>query len=164
MRALDVVRGVRASGRAGSAWRADAYDGERLPLEDGAVDTVILLEVIEHLEDPAALLREARRVAPRNVLVTTPNCTQGFGPVPIEFSHMLDVDHRQFFTVASLAALLDEVFGRSAVEQAAPLDATLAGLRAAARPLRASTAGLRPRRARAPALLLPPAGRGRRSS
>ena len=75
------------------------YDGVRLPLDDDAVDTVFLLEVLEHLEDPAALLREARRVARRNVLVTTPNCTQSFGRVPVEFSHMLDVDHRQFFTV-----------------------------------------------------------------
>src|SRR3712207_3512897 len=42
---------------------AEVYDGERLPLQDGGVDTVILFEVLEHLEDPAALLREARRVA-----------------------------------------------------------------------------------------------------
>ena len=91
--------------------------------------------MLEHLEDPAALLREARRVARRNVLVTTPNCTQDFGQVPVEFSHMLDVDHRQFFTVTSLAALLDEVFGSGVVEQAAPIDRELAGL-VLPRPLR----------------------------
>ena len=39
---------------------ADAYDGGRIPLDDGAVDTVILIEVIEHLEDPGAVLAEAR--------------------------------------------------------------------------------------------------------
>ena len=87
-----------------------------------------LLEVLEHLEDPAALLREARRVARRNVLVTTPNCTQSFGRVPVEFSHMLDVDHRQFFTQDSMTALLDEVFGSSIVEQVHPIDRNLAGL------------------------------------
>ena len=114
---------------------ARQYDGERLPLEDGSVDTVFLLEVIEHLDDPARLLREARRVARRNVLVTTPNCTQSFGRVPIEFSHMLDVDHRQFFTEASLTALLDEVFGSCEVEQVAPIDRNLAGL-VLPRPLR----------------------------
>jgi SAM-dependent methyltransferase len=107
---------------------AELYDGERLPLEDGCVDTVILLEVVEHLDDPAALLREARRVARRNVLVTTPNCTQDFGEVPVEFSHMLDVDHKQFFTEASLRQLLDDVFGSSVVEQTAPIDRHLAGL------------------------------------
>ena len=69
------------------------------------------------------------------VLVTTPNCTQSFGRVPIEFSHMLDVDHRQFFTEASLTALLDEVFGSCEVEQVAPIDRNLAGL-VLPRPLR----------------------------
>jgi SAM-dependent methyltransferase len=106
---------------------ADVYDGERVPLADGSVDTVILLEVLEHLDAPGRLLREARRVARRNVLVTTPNCTQDFGEVPVEFSHMLDVDHRQFFTESSLRELLDDVFGSCVVEQVAPIDRHLAG-------------------------------------
>ena len=114
---------------------AEVYDGERLPLADNAVDTVFMLEVIEHLEDPARLLREARRVARRNVLISTPNCTQSFGRVPVEFSHMLDVDHKQFFTVSSLHELLDGVFGSCAVEQIAPVDRNLAGL-VLPRPLR----------------------------
>jgi SAM-dependent methyltransferase len=114
---------------------ADLYDGDRIPLEDDAVDTVILFEVIEHLEDPARLLREARRVARRNVLISTPNCTQGFGPAPIEFNHMLDVDHKQFFTVDSLRELLEDVFGSCVVEQAIPIDRELAGL-VLPRPLR----------------------------
>ena len=125
---------------------AELYDGERLPLADGSVDTVILLEVIEHLEDPARLLAEARRVARADVLVTTPNCTQSFGRVPIEFSHMLDVDHRQFFTEASLTALLDEVFGSCEVEQVAPIDRNLAGL-VLPRPLRPLYRAARPPRA-----------------
>jgi SAM-dependent methyltransferase len=108
--------------------RAELYDGERLPLPDGSVDTVFMLEVIEHLEDPAALLRDARRVARRNVLLSTPNCTQSFGIAPIEFSHMLEVDHRQFFTVASLRELLAEVFGSCVVEQDFPIDAKIAAL------------------------------------
>ena len=36
------------------------------------MDTVFLFEVLEHLEDPAEVLREARRVARRNVLLSTP--------------------------------------------------------------------------------------------
>ena len=72
---------------------------------------------------------------------------------------MLDVDHRQFFTVTSLQALLDGVFGSGEVEQTAPLDRNLAG----ARPAAAAAPALplaRRRRARAAALLLP-AARGR---
>jgi SAM-dependent methyltransferase len=127
MTALDVVPEYVERARSIGV-DADLYDGERVPLEDGSVDTVILLEVLEHLEDPAALLREARRVARQNVLVTTPNCTQDFGEVPVEFSHMLDVDHRQFFTESSLRGLLDDVFGSSVVEQTAPIDRHLAGV------------------------------------
>ena len=115
--------------------RAELYDGERIALADGSVDTVFLLEVIEHLEDPSALLREARRVARRNVLISTPNCTQSFGIAPVEFSHMLEVDHKQFFTVDSLRELLDGVFGACVVEQTAPIDRNLAGL-VLPRPLR----------------------------
>jgi SAM-dependent methyltransferase len=115
---------------------AEVYDGERIPLEDGSVETVILLEMVEHLDDPGGLLREARRVARGNGLVTTPNCTQDFGDVPVEFSHMLDVDHRQFFTEESLRRLLDDVFGSCVVEQTAPIDRHLAGV-VLPRPLRA---------------------------
>jgi SAM-dependent methyltransferase len=108
--------------------RAETYDGERLPLAEAAVDTVLLFEVIEHLDDPAPILREARRVAADGVLVSTPNCTQRFEGVPLEFSHMLDLDHRQFFTEESLRALLENVFGSCVVEQVAPLDHMIAGL------------------------------------
>jgi len=107
---------------------AATYDGAMLPLEDDAVDTVVMLEVIEHLDDPAALLAEARRVARRNVVLSTPNSTQDFGTTPVEFSHMLDLDHRRTFTVDSLRELLDGVFGTSYVEQTAPVDARLAAL------------------------------------
>ena len=55
VRRLDVVPEYVERARALGV-DADAYDGERLPLDDGAVDTVFLLEVLEHLEDPAALL------------------------------------------------------------------------------------------------------------
>jgi SAM-dependent methyltransferase len=134
VRGLDVneayVERARALGVA-----AEAYDGERLPLEDGAVDTVVLLEVLEHLDEPRALLVEAARVARRNVLASTPNCTQSFEGVPIEFSHMLDLDHRQRFTVQSLGELFDGVFADWSVRQAAPVDSLVAGL-VVARPLR----------------------------
>jgi SAM-dependent methyltransferase len=127
VRALDVVPEYVERARSLGV-EADVYDGVRIPLDDRSVDTVILLEVLEHLDDPRALLQEARRVASRNVLVTTPNCTQDFGDVPVEFSHMLDVDHRQFFTEDSLRGLLDDVFGSSVVEQTAPVDRDLAGV------------------------------------
>ena len=160
VRALDVVPDYVERARSIGV-EAELYDGDTIPLRDGSVDTVMLLEVLEHLDDPAQLLGEARRVARRGVLVTTPNCTQDFGDVPVEFSHMLDVDHRHFFTEPSLKRLLDDVFGSSVVEQTAPIDRHLAGA-VLPQPLRAAhrwldTAGLvKPRfffrlRGRAPA-------------
>jgi SAM-dependent methyltransferase len=127
LRGLDVVPDYVERARSLGV-DAELYDGQRIPMKDGSVDTVMLLEVLEHLDDPARLLREARRVARNGVLVTTPNCTQDFGEVPVEFTHMLDVDHRQFFTASSLGRLLDDVFGSSVVEQTAPIDRHLAGI------------------------------------
>lgn len=124
---LDVIEDYVETAR-GIGVHADHYSGGRVPLDDGAVDTVILIEVLEHLDDPRRVVREAARVAGNNVLVTTPNCTQSFGSVPIEFSHMLDVDHRQFFTVDSLRDLLGASFERCEVVQSHPLDEMLANL------------------------------------
>jgi ubiquinone/menaquinone biosynthesis C-methylase UbiE len=35
---------------------------ENIPLADGSIDTVLLCEVLEHLEDPEKVLRECRRI------------------------------------------------------------------------------------------------------
>ena len=43
-----------------------------LPFEDGAFDLVLALEVLEHLEDPAAAVAELRRVSARAVALTVP--------------------------------------------------------------------------------------------
>lgn len=55
--------------------RLAAASATALPFADGAFDLVTAFEVIEHLEDQAGLIREARRVlAPGGVLlVSTPN-------------------------------------------------------------------------------------------
>jgi SAM-dependent methyltransferase len=45
------------------------YDGVRFPLPDGSVDAVILANVLHHTADPVAVLREARRVARRFLLI-----------------------------------------------------------------------------------------------
>jgi SAM-dependent methyltransferase len=45
------------------------FDGRSIPLEDGARDVVMLVDVLHHAEDPKGLLREAARVARNNVLL-----------------------------------------------------------------------------------------------
>ena len=50
-------------------------DAGRLPLDDGAVDVAAAVEVIEHLENPRAFMRELARVTKPGgwIVVTTPN-------------------------------------------------------------------------------------------
>lgn len=54
--------------------RAD-LDSERLPLNDAAVDVAAAVEVIEHLENPRAFMRELVRITKPGgwIAVTTPN-------------------------------------------------------------------------------------------
>jgi SAM-dependent methyltransferase len=58
------------------------YDGATLPFDDASFDLVIAFQVIEHVLDPDAFLREARRVLrPRGLaLIVTPNRNHRLGP------------------------------------------------------------------------------------
>ena len=107
--------------------RADRYDGERLPLADGAVDTVIMVEVLEHLDAPGDLLDEAARggtqcagnhaelhsaVSRRDDRVQ-PHARRG--PPPVLHG-------------GSLREVLAARFERCEVVQSHPLDESIAGL------------------------------------
>ncbi|MFL5886421.1 MAG: methyltransferase domain-containing protein [Thermoleophilaceae bacterium] len=45
------------------------FDGLHIPLEDGAVDVVMLVDVLHHADDPHTLLAEAKRVAGRAIVL-----------------------------------------------------------------------------------------------
>ncbi len=45
------------------------YDGTRMPFDDGAFDTVVSFQVLEHTPDPEGLLREMARVTKRGGLL-----------------------------------------------------------------------------------------------
>ncbi len=46
-----------------------AFDGKRIPFQDGAFDIVMFVDVLHHTDDPETLLREARRVARQTVVL-----------------------------------------------------------------------------------------------
>jgi SAM-dependent methyltransferase len=54
----------------GGMVRGSALD---LPFRDQSFDTVVLCEILEHLEAPGHAIREASRVAARRVIITVPN-------------------------------------------------------------------------------------------
>ncbi len=45
------------------------FNGSTIPFEDDSFDVVMFIDVLHHTDDPEALLREARRVARRAVLL-----------------------------------------------------------------------------------------------
>jgi SAM-dependent methyltransferase len=96
-------------------------DGGLLPFNDGSFDTAMCVEVLEHIDDPHAFLAEIRRVS-RRLLVSVPNIelVSYLAPFQVVPWHMLEGDHKNFFTRWGLRGLLQryftrvEVFGYSA--------------------------------------------------
>lgn len=95
----------------------------RLPFADRSIDTVLLLEVIEHVPDFKALLSEAFRVARRNVLVTVPNSEEmkTMQENDVTYGHMLSSDHVNFFDAKSLEGLLGSYVEHVSVKHGDPI-------------------------------------------
>jgi ubiquinone/menaquinone biosynthesis C-methylase UbiE len=87
-------------------------DGRVLPFSDASFDAALCLEVLEHIEEPRPFLAEIRRVAPRQLIVSVPNC-ELLGYLWDHLAtpwHMLEATHTNFFTRWSLGSLLREFY------------------------------------------------------
>jgi SAM-dependent methyltransferase len=58
------------------------YDGVRIPHSDQSFDVVLLLDVLHHTTDPMPLLREARRVSRKYIIIKDHN-RDGFAARPL---------------------------------------------------------------------------------
>ncbi len=63
------IEGVDVYVRGETAIPIKEFDGKSIPAEDGEYDIAMLVDVLHHADDPAALLGEASRVAANGVLV-----------------------------------------------------------------------------------------------
>lgn len=93
--------------------RVDSGSGQ-LPCADAEFDCAICIEVVEHTKDPAAFVAEIARTVRRRALFSVPNMEllpylHDWRVVPW---HLLEGDHKNFFTRASLRALLSSHFSR----------------------------------------------------
>jgi SAM-dependent methyltransferase len=94
-----------------------------LPFPDKSFDTVLLFEVIEHVPLIESILKEAFRVARKNILVTVPNAEdlELLKGNDVTYAHMLSSDHVHFFNPESLAALLRSFGAEVNVERGDPI-------------------------------------------
>ena len=87
-------------------------NGDHLPFPDAAFDAALAIEVLEHIDEPRAFLCEIRRVAPRRLILSVPN-SELLGYLHDYLAtpwHMLEADHKNFFTRWSLGSLLREFY------------------------------------------------------
>jgi SAM-dependent methyltransferase len=63
------VEGVDVLARPSSRVPVRLFDGHALPFADASFDAAMVVDVLHHTDDPAELLREAARVAPRAVVL-----------------------------------------------------------------------------------------------
>lgn len=85
-----------------------------LPCADGEWDCAICIEVLEHVKEPEIFLREIARVIRGRALLSVPNMEvlpyfHDWRAVPW---HLLEGDHKNFFTRTSLRSLLARFFRR----------------------------------------------------
>ena len=83
-----------------------------LPCADEEFDCAICIEVLEHTKDPSAFVAEIARIARRRALFSVPNLEllpylYDWRVVPW---HLLEGDHRNFFTRANLREVLSRSF------------------------------------------------------
>jgi SAM-dependent methyltransferase len=87
---------------------AIAASAERLPLDDDAVDAAMAIITIHHWSDPAAGLRELRRVARGPVVVLTfdIDVLSGFWMITDYLPEALADDRKRFPAIAEITAIL----------------------------------------------------------
>src|SRR5262245_19320595 len=94
-----------------------------LPFERRSFDSVLLFEVIEHVPNLDSILKEAFRVARRNVLITVPNSAdiELMKANDVTYAHMLSSDHVNFFEPESLRSTLLAYGADVSVERSDPI-------------------------------------------
>lgn len=104
---LDISTDCVAQAHARCSGLAVLADALALPFPDKSFDTVTLWDILEHLHDDCAALRESLRVARRNVLISVPSedslpdYSSG-----LTFRTYIDPTHVRYYTRQRLESLM----------------------------------------------------------
>ncbi len=86
--------------------------GDALEIEFPKVDTVVLYNILEHVDDPAILLKKAFNAAKENILINVPKRNEEMWKYDIVEYHQLDKTHRHCgFSKEEIYKIIDTVGG-----------------------------------------------------
>ncbi len=89
--------------------------GDELPFDDNQFDTVLMWDVLEHIQDDETALKEALRVARKNILISVPKLNEIAHPgVGVIYMHYMDPEHKRYYTPESMHNLVQKTGGQIA--------------------------------------------------
>jgi len=93
-------------------YRQSKPDEEDFPVENQEFDCAICIEVLEHIANPNSFLSEIARAIRQRAIFSVPNLEiiPYFASLQVVPWHLLEADHKNFFTRSSLHALLSQHF------------------------------------------------------
>ncbi len=97
-------------------------DGCNLDFPDNSFDIILLFEVLEHTKNFEDILKEAKRVASKYILITLPNCggLEKLRPY-LTYDHFLATDHVNFFTKKDFEYVLSKHFESFKINETEPI-------------------------------------------
>lgn len=99
-------------------------DGQRLPYDDGSFDLVVCSEVLEHVDDPAAVLAEIERVGRGTAVLSVPHEPWFWGVNLIRGKHLATLGncagHIHHWTKRGFARLLQARYAKVTVQTSFP--------------------------------------------
>jgi hypothetical protein len=95
-------------------FRSPAEGSGTFPCLDGEFDDAICIEVLEHIPEPDAFLAELARSTRYRTVFSVPNMEviPYFSTAQVVPWHLLEGDHKSFFTRSSLRELLSRHYRR----------------------------------------------------
>ena len=95
-------------------YRQSKPDEKVFPVKNQEFDCAVCIEVLEHIGNPNSFLSQIARAIRQRAIFSVPNLEiiPYFASLQVVPWHLLEADHKNFFTRTSLHALLSQYFRR----------------------------------------------------